>query len=77
MIVTVPGAVGFDRGDEYPDQRGWWTCCPGCGRSALLASHEVTFDHDDERGQVVTIAPSCVCKCGAHWWVERSEVRRV
>ena len=75
MIITEPGEVGHDDGGRYSDQRGWWTCCPTCGRSGMLTAHEVTFSYDEEkRYPVPNITPSCVCSCGAHWFVTKGEV---
>ncbi len=73
-VVTVPGAVAYDYGDPHPDQRGWWTCCPGCKESSLLTAHEVTHRYVEGKGTVPNITPSCVCRCGAHWFVTRGEV---
>ena len=75
MIVRRSNAVAFDDGDEYADQRGWWTCCPVCGKSGLLTAHTVTHPFDEAKGHPVpNIDPSCRCQCGAHWLLRLGEV---
>lgn len=78
-FVVSPYPVGYKsglHGDGWPDERGWWTRCPVCGKNGLLRAHEVTFPYDDEAGHPrVTITPSCACQCGAHWTVTSDEVR--
>lgn len=75
--VISPYPVGYKDGTSEPaDEIGWWTRCPVCERWGLLKAHEVTFPYDDEAGRPrVTITPSCVCQCGAHWTVTSDEVR--
>ena len=73
--VDVPGALAYDYGTEYADQVGWWTCCPVCGRSGLLTAHSVEFPYDPVKGHPVNnVNPSCVCSCGAHWFIRFGEV---
>lgn len=56
----------------HGDDGNEWTRCPECLTSSPL-DHDVTR-HDDG---TVTVAPSVMCGCGAHFMIERSVVRLV
>jgi len=50
--------------------RHWFLACPRCEGVANLGGHEVT-----ENNGVITVSPSILCGCGAHYFVEQSKIR--
>jgi len=55
--------------------RTWFIGCPSnnCGVGSL-AGHTVDYD-DVEKS--ITVSPSILCSCGAHYFVERNKIRWV
>lgn len=51
----------------------WYIACPalGCGVSNL-SGHTVMYTHD---GSAITVSPSILCGCGAHYFVEHNKIR--
>lgn len=66
QLNGLPGAVIRDESGNF------WTRCPQCLEASPLY-HQVTY-HEDH---TVTVVPSIVCGCGAHFLIERSVVRFV
>jgi hypothetical protein len=62
-----PGEATYDTG-------AWFIGCPSNsglhGDIGNLAGHEVTYD-----GVTLTVSPSILCGCGAHYFVERNQIR--
>lgn len=68
---------GLARGEiryrpDLGEQGEWEMSCPYCGHVSVL-DHTVTVDADGG----VTIQPSVICECGAHFVVENGEARAV
>ena len=61
----LPGEVAL----YTPDQH-WYIGCPKCHGLGALAGHTVT---KDDTG--ITVSPSILCGCGAHYFVENSKIR--
>lgn len=54
--------------DGYSD---WWFLgCPSCDGVDNLGDHHVT---QNEQG--ITVSPSILCGCGAHYFVEQNKIR--
>ena len=53
------------------ERQAWFIGCPSedCG-VGNLAAHEVT-----EQDDVITVSPSILCGCGAHYFVEQNKIR--
>ena len=51
----------------------WFIGCPSddCG-VGNLAGHDVAYD---EQAKLLTVSPSILCGCGAHYFVERNQIR--
>jgi len=54
----------------YTPDHHWYIGCPECHGLGALADHTVT----DSNG-IVTVTPSILCGCGAHYFIERSQIR--
>lgn len=55
----------------YDDnQQQWFLGCPSCEGVANLGGHTVTRSND-----LVTVSPSILCSCGAHYFVDRNLIR--
>ncbi len=65
-----PGEVTHDK-----DHQTWFIGCPAnnCGVGSL-AGHTVTYD---EEAKLLTVSPSILCGCGAHYFVECNQIRWV
>lgn len=51
----------------------WFIGCPGENEGiGSLAGHDVTYD---EQAKSLTVSPSILCGCGAHYFVERNQIR--
>lgn len=51
----------------------WLIGCPMTeGDINNLAAHDVTHD---ERAGTLTVSPSILCGCGAHYFIEQNEIR--
>jgi hypothetical protein len=49
----------------------WYIGCPQCSPGVgNLGFHTVT---EDEQG--ITVSPSILCGCGAHYFIERNQIR--
>lgn len=65
-----PGEATFEQASQT-----WYIGCPGGHRGAgSLAGHDVTYD---EVAQLLTVSPSILCGCGAHYFIERNQIRWV
>lgn len=55
---------------------GWLVGCPSNdgseGHINNLASHDVTYD---EQAKLLTVSPSILCGCGAHYFIECNQIR--
>jgi hypothetical protein len=53
----------------------WYMGCPAedCG-VANLSGHHVSYD---EEAKSLTVSPSILCGCGAHYFVEQNQIRWV
>lgn len=50
--------------------RHWFLGCPGCEGVANLGGHDVTGSNG-----TITVAPSILCGCGAHYFIEQNKIR--
>jgi hypothetical protein len=64
----LPGEVTY-----ASKHQTWFIGCPGCEGLGSLAGHEVTYKATGE----LTASPSILCDCGAHYFVERNQIRWV
>lgn len=55
----------------YPVNHYWYLGCPAtnCG-VAVLSGHTIT-----QNGSDITVSPSILCGCGAHYFVEHNQIR--
>ena len=71
ILELLPGEMTCDARRQY-----WFIGCPSCKEPGGLPSgstgHTVT-----ESDGLVTVSPSILCKCGAHYFVERNQIRWV
>lgn len=58
----------------YPVNHCWYIGCPNfdCGGAGFLREHTVT-----QNGSDLTVSPSILCGCGAHYFVEHNQIRYV
>jgi hypothetical protein len=67
----LPGEVSFDKRSQ-----AWFIGCPSNsgidGDIGNLAAHDVTYD---DAAKVITVSPSILCSCGAHYFVEHNQIR--
>lgn len=63
-------------GEMTCDERNhrWYIGCPNplCKGVGNLGGHTVTMSEN-----LVTVSPSILCGCGAHYFIERSQIRWV
>lgn len=60
-------------GEMTQDTSGNWLIgCPGpgCGGVGNLSNHMVT-----ESNGIITVSPSLLCGCGAHYFIENNKIR--
>jgi hypothetical protein len=64
----LPGEATYNEG-----RQAWFIGCPSpdCG-IGNLADHSVTYD---EATRLLTVSPSILCGCGAHYFVENNQIR--
>jgi hypothetical protein len=66
--TLLPGEVTRDKSNQ-----AWFIGCPsGEGCFGNLAGHDVTYD---EQAKLLTVSPSILCGCGAHYFIERNQIR--
>jgi hypothetical protein len=62
-------------GEAYynTERQTWFVGCPSenCG-IGNLANHQATYD---EASKQLTISPSILCGCGAHYFIENNQIR--
>jgi len=65
-----PGEATYDEGNKI-----WFLGCPSenCGVNNL-ASHQIVYD---EQTNLLTVSPSILCGCGAHYFVEHNKIKWV
>jgi uncharacterized protein DUF6527 len=69
ILELLPGEVTDDG-----KRRSWFVGCPRCKEPGALAKHQSTYD---EGAGLLTISPSILCRCGAHYFIERNQIRWV
>lgn len=67
LLDLAPGEVTCDATRRY-----WFIGCPGCHAPGALSGHQVV-----EQGGVITVSPSILCSCGAHYFIEANRIRWV
>lgn len=65
ISVLQPGEITFNALRQC-----WFIGCPGCTGAGNLAGHTTTVT-----GGLITVSPSILCGCGAHYFVERNTIR--
>ena len=61
----LPGEIALYALDQH-----WYIGCPECHGLGALAGHTVTKDNDN-----ITVSPSILCGCGAHYFVEQNNIK--
>jgi len=72
ITVVDKGVHELQQGEMtlYAVNHRWYIGCPGCHGAGNLGNHEVT-----ESNGVITVSPSILCGCGAHYFVEQNKIR--
>ncbi len=69
--MLAPGEATYSK-----MHHAWLVGCPGGhpGDSGIanLAGHDVIYD---EQAKLLTVSPSILCDCGAHYFIERNQIR--
>ena len=61
-----PGEAAYDNRCD-----GWFIGCPGlCSGKGNLTGHTVVY-----MDKMLTVSPSILCGCGAHYFIERNQIR--
>lgn len=68
LISLAPGEM-----TSAPSRYSWFICCPQCKGCGNLGGHTIQ-KHEDG---TLTVSPSILCGCGAHYFVERNRIRWV
>lgn len=73
VTITAKGVHELQPGEmtRHALYHHWYIGCPasGCGVSNL-SGHTVT-----QNGMDITVSPSILCGCGAHYFVEHNKIR--
>jgi hypothetical protein len=64
LLELLPGEMTCDAGRKY-----WFIGCPTCKGPGALAKHTVT-EHDG----LITVSPSILCGCGAHYFIRQNKI---
>lgn len=67
LLDLAPGEVTCDATRRY-----WFIGCPQCKQPGALSGHQVA---ESIEGKEITVHPSILCSCGAHYWVVANEIR--
>lgn len=65
IIELLPGEMTSDASKKY-----WYVGCPKCKEPGALSGHTVT-----EVDGLVTVSPSLLCSCSAHYFIEHNQIR--
>ena len=65
ILELLPGEMTCDASRKY-----WFIGCPKCPGPGSLEKHTVT-----EINGIITVSPSILCGCGAHYFVEQNRIR--
>ncbi len=65
----LPGEVTFEQASH-----AWYIGCPSATHKGAgsLAGHQTTFD---EQAELLTVSPSILCGCGAHYFIVQNRIR--
>jgi len=66
----LSGEMTHHTKNYYTQNHSWYLGCPGCDGVANLGNHTVT-----ESDTGITVSPSILCGCGAHYFVENNQIR--
>ncbi len=69
ILELLPGEMTGDASRKY-----WFIGCPLCKEPGALAGHGIVVM--PENGSI-TVSPSILCKCGAHYFIEHNQIRWV
>ena len=69
ILDLLPGEMTSDANKKY-----WFLGCPLCKEPGALAGHGIVVQPDTDD---ITVSPSILCKCGAHYYVEHNQIRWV
>lgn len=67
LLHLAPGEMTCDAA-----RRVWFIGCPQCHGAGSLQNHTVNAANG-----VITVSPSILCGCGAHYFVESNAIRWV
>lgn len=69
----LPGEATRNNVTYNSDRKDWLVGCPsGNGCIANLMGHSSTYD---QANGLLTISPSILCGCGAHYFIEHNQIR--
>jgi hypothetical protein len=61
----LPGEAAYNNRCD-----GWFIGCPGCTGKGNLTGHAVIYID-----KLLTVSPSVLCSCGAHYFIEHNQIR--
>lgn len=66
--TLLPGEATYEK-----SAHAWYIGCPSdnCGQGNL-GGHTVTYDG---QAKLLSVSPSILCGCGAHYFVEHNQIR--
>ena len=72
ITVVDKGVHELQQGEMtlYSINHCWYIGCPGCKGFGNLGNHTVT-----ESNGIITVSPSILCGCGAHYFIEDNKIR--
>ncbi len=74
ILDLAPGEMTCDARRKY-----WFIGCPLCKEPGGLPSgstgHVVIHHRVTEENDTITVSPSILCKCGAHYFIENNQIR--
>lgn len=69
----LPGEIAY-----HAESRFWYLGCPNpqCSPDPILPGVATLVDHTvTESNGIITVSPSILCGCGAHYFVEQNNIR--
>lgn len=69
----LPGEMAY-----HAESRFWYIGCPNpqCSPDPILRGVGTLVDHTvTESSGIITVSPSILCGCGAHYFIEQNKIR--